>query len=187
MILNIENINKILGQYNLGNLLTQFEQLDSGFQSDNVLITTSTGKFVIKFSKDKPDNIEAAMKACEYLSLNGLIVPKLIRTRNNKLVLVHQDEVIVIQTFIEGVPYVDEDDNALNLDENLEFYGRKTGEFHKASLTMVEELGREIFRVGRSGIEYTQYIANNYMPEDEYFEEQFKQWEQIIINLPKGV
>ena len=123
------------------------------------------------------------MIVCEYLSLNGLIVPKPIRTRNNKLVLVYQDEVIVIQTFIEGAPYVDEDDNALNLDEHLEFYGRKTGEFHKASLTMVEELDREIFRVGRSGIEYTKFIAEKYMPEDEYIKEQYKQWENEINSL----
>ena len=43
MILNKENIRKILDNYDLGKINTKFEQLDSGFQSDNVLIITSTG------------------------------------------------------------------------------------------------------------------------------------------------
>lgn len=187
MKLTKESIEEILNYYDLGTIITPFEKLDSGFQSDNALIVTTTGKYVIKSFIEESDKIQIAMKVCEFLSSQELKVPKAIRTKTNKLVLEYREEVIAIQTFIEGKPKIDEEDNPINLDEYLEFYGLETGRFHKASLTMVQELGTETFRVGRSGIDYTKFMATKYMPEDDYVKEQYKKWEEEINKLPEDI
>jgi homoserine kinase type II len=104
--LSDEELREILEFYNLGQVkYSSF--LASGIQSDNYLVKTTNGKFLIKaFTETKINStsLQNILKVQEILASNGVRAPRPIKTRSGKFYIRRRGTKIAIQTFIEGKP-----------------------------------------------------------------------------------
>ncbi len=179
-ILNIkpEIIENILHQYELGEIQHPLQKLDSGFESDNQLITTDIGQFVIKaFNHKEKPRISNSMLIGEYLFQKGIKVPNSLRNKTKDLITEFNDIIFAIQSYIPGKPFIDENEDPTQLDQYLEFYGKETGKFHQATYDMVNTLGITIFLKSGSSINWLKDLAKKYMLDDDYVKNQYKIWE----------
>ncbi|MFX0113849.1 MAG: phosphotransferase [Candidatus Hodarchaeota archaeon] len=175
-------LEEILSQYNIGSLLQFQAPLESGFQSDNFHISTEQGDFVVRIFHDSEMNVRYSQTIYEYLATHGIKTPKPERTKENDLVLLFHRKIVVVQTFLEGTSYEDDDkDTIFGL---LPFFGEELGKVHTVSKNMVAELGEEKLTKAVNTITYVRNSAQKYMPKKAYIKSQYQEWEEEIKQLP---
>lgn len=182
MTLSERAIRKILEFYNIGQFLKLVKKLDSGFQSDNYQIQTSYGNYVVRILHDSVENVEYSMRIYEYLVDHMIKTPRPARTKDGTFGVSYDGSVIVVQTFIPGVDIYTPLER---VDPLLPFYGRELGRVHQVTLQMYEEIGEEELGGRRDTISYVLEANKKYMPDNEYIQHQYKDWEQEIELLPK--
>ena len=99
-----EEIVNILKRHNVGRYV-RLERSMFGYQSDNYLIRTSRGRFLLKVfygSAVSSNSFSDILKTTEYLALHGVRTPRPIRTRSRKLSIFYKGHTVSLQTFIEG-------------------------------------------------------------------------------------
>ena len=102
MMFTQEVVEEFLKEYKLGKLL-QLIKLESGFESDNVKITTERGKFVMRVIYQSPNRVFDTMKIYDILVANGIKTVKPEKTGNNTyLVDINSTESLVVQEFVDG-------------------------------------------------------------------------------------
>lgn len=106
--LNQIDIDAILNNYNITGF-KHYKKIRSGHQSDNYLITTSKGKFVIKvFYKSKINSVslESIMYVHEYLISHGIKTTCPVRNKSGNLCMNYKGVAIALQTFLEGKSHI---------------------------------------------------------------------------------
>jgi Ser/Thr protein kinase RdoA (MazF antagonist) len=182
-VLNERTIRRILERYSIGSLQKIVKQLDSGFQSDNVHIRTSSGDYVVRIIHDSEENVEFSMRVFEYLADHEIKTPRPARTQKNALTLPYDGKIIAIQSFIPGI-YVDDEDPDC-FDPLLPFYGREIGRIHQVTLKMVQEMGEDAIQGRQDTITYVKRASDMYMPDDDYVKHQYEIWTEEIQQLPE--
>ncbi|MHA1305190.1 MAG: phosphotransferase [Candidatus Heimdallarchaeaceae archaeon] len=185
----IENV--LESHYSLGELTRVDPILESAFQSDNAIIQTSVGKFVIRLLHHDFEFANSSMAVYELLAKEGLQTPKPIRTKTNELVIVDNNRVIVIQEFVEGSPLKKDQD----IFSKMDFFGREIGKFHKISKSLkLETLSAKVKRKQFYIDIIDELMANeddvlNYLPKhekNEWIIEQFDLWKKEAMEI-KGL
>jgi Ser/Thr protein kinase RdoA (MazF antagonist) len=183
MPLSEKEIYEIVDYYNLGSRVKFRRRLEDGFQSENFLILSDKGQYVVRIIFDTEKNINLSMRVYEYLARNGIKTPAPMRTKDNNQLLVYKEQYVVIQTYIEGK----DEFEAKKINKLLEFYGKNLGKLHTASLKMVQELGKEIFIREEDHIASVKNMAKKYPVNDDYINIQYKEWEKEIEKMPTDV
>ncbi|MFW9995482.1 MAG: phosphotransferase [Candidatus Odinarchaeota archaeon] len=178
-----EWVRSIIQHYNIGHTIIQVDELESGFQSDNYRVLTDKGNFVIRILHDTAENITYAMNVYNYLASHGVKTPQPQLTKQNNLVLPHEGKIIVIQTFLEGSAYY-EDENLEKVDQFLPLYGRELGRVHQVLLQMVADQGTERLSKRQDTVSYVKEAGLKYMPDIAYIDDQYKLWKEDISKLP---
>ena len=173
-------IRDILSYFDVGSLVKFKKKLEDGFQSENLLVLTDKGDYVVRIIFDTEKNIKTCMSVYEYLARNGIKTPTPMRTKENSLLLSYNGMYVVIQTFIEGT---DISDN-IKINHLLGFFGRELGKIHFVSKKMVNKLGKDIFIRDEDNITSVRNMANRYPVKDDYINMQYKEWEKEIKELP---
>ncbi|MHA1960983.1 MAG: phosphotransferase [Candidatus Thorarchaeota archaeon] len=182
--MNIEDglIRKVMEQFRIGQMHGQVKRLESGFQSDNYQVRTSTGDYVIRIIHDSTENVEYSMRVYEYLADHGIKTPRPSRTRVGKFSLSFNDKCVVVQSFLPGA---DIWEPLEKVDPLLPFYGKELGRIHQVSVQMLTELGEEKLAGRRRTISYVFEASKKYLPENEYVRQQYDIWAQEIKTIPK--
>ena len=172
---------EILSNYDIG-LIKETGFLESGFQSDNIYVSTDRGTFVLKQIKGgDPELVNNIMHVNEYLSIKGIKTAYPIRTKDNQLLIVQSDNVFSLQKFIEGDPKKREDD----IFPMLSFLGSNIGQIHQA-LAELDSHPIPSFnhRFGTDCIRSLKNLAEKYMPGDEFVQHQYASWLKEIPSVP---
>jgi len=180
MPLSENEINEIVSYYNLGSSVNFKGRLEDGFQSENFHILSDKGENVVRIIFDTEKNINLCMKVYEYLARNGIKTPAPMRTKDNSHILVYKGQYVVIQSYIEG----NDEFEPKKIKKLLEFYGKELGKLHAVSLTMVQELGKDIFIREEDHVISVRNMAKRYPLQDDYINKQYKEWEEEIENIP---
>jgi homoserine kinase type II len=179
-----EQIEEILSHYRIGRLIQFKAPLESGFQSDNFHILTDQGDFVVRIFHDSEENVRYSQIIYEYLATHGIKTPKPQRTKANDLLIPFNGKVAVIQTLLEGRDVEEQSDKAYEL---LPFYGSELGKVHAVSKNMVADLGEECLTKAVNTITYVKESAKKYMPNSAYIQNQYREWEEEILQLPANL
>jgi homoserine kinase type II len=175
-------IEEVLSNYNLGSLVSIQAVLESGYQTDNFHILTEQGDFVVRIFHDSEENVRYSQTIYEFLATHGIKTPKPERTKDNDLILLFNEKIIVIQTFLEGSDYYY--DRRDEMFEMLPFFGKELGKLHSISKNMVAELGEERLAKAANTIAYVKNLAKRYMPNNAYIQKQYQEWEDEVALLP---
>lgn len=182
VILSNRKIKNIVEYFNVGELDKVFTTVKSGFQSDNYHIRTNKGDYILRHIYDTVENVEYIMEVYDYLSGHGIKTSKPITTKEGKFSLLYKSNVIVVQTFIPGTYYESSD----KTESALSFYGNELGRIHQVFLKMVEEKGKERLSSKQwDSISYVKEASEEYLPNNEYIQQQYEVWEQEINFFPK--
>ncbi len=103
--------NRIAETFRLGSVLS-FELLPVGYEEVNALLTTSTGKYIVKiFSKDKSlKAIQSNVRALMAYSAGGIPVPKLFPFAHNSYLYKIPEEAdtyLVVMEYFDGKRFTD--------------------------------------------------------------------------------
>jgi Ser/Thr protein kinase RdoA (MazF antagonist) len=175
-------LEEILSYYNIGSLLQFQAPLESGFQSDNFHISTEQGDFVVRIFHDSETSVRYSQTIYEHLATHDIKTPKPERSKDNDLLIIFHGKIVVVQTFLEGTCYDDDDrDTIFGL---LPFFGKELGKLHTVSKNMVAQIGEEKLSKAINTITYVRNSAQKYMPKNAYIESQYQEWEEEIKQLP---
>ncbi len=97
-----EDFNKILNNYNLDKYKSH-KHLPQALGNTVYLLKTTKNKFILKiFEKSDPKFIQFQIKVMKLFENSKLPSPKIIPTKNNKSLLIYNENRIMIQEFVEG-------------------------------------------------------------------------------------
>ncbi|MBR9702376.1 phosphotransferase [Candidatus Pacearchaeota archaeon] len=92
----------ILGNYNIGKY-KKSRHIKWALGNTVYIVDTTRGKYVIKiFERAKLDYIKYQIKIMNFLNLKKVPIPKLIKTKKNRFLLIRNDKRMLIQRFVEG-------------------------------------------------------------------------------------
>lgn len=178
LFLEKEDIDTILSNYEIGQF-GYFKQIRSGHQSDNYLITTSNGKFVIKVfyeSKVNPNSFLDVMRVSEYLALHKIKTTRPIRTKSGSLTLDYKRKTIGLQTFLEGKSHIAKPSNKL-----FGLYGSELG---KAD-NVLRNLKLESIKKFEGGpVKFVSKIESKHRLTDPYLCSQFALLKKEFSEIP---
>ena len=136
----------IYKNYDLGEVIA-ITTLESGHESDNLLIETTKGKVVLKFFSKEIEDLEESIILQDLLYAKGVKLPQPIKTKDNDLAVKHgSSKVIAIQSFITGeaITFRDNEEKMFSL---MNWFGKHLGEFHYLSkLITKKEISSKIKR-----------------------------------------
>lgn len=93
---------KNLIETNFGIEISNFTLLDSHFGTDIFLVETKSDRFMVKKLPDYMSGAKNEGKVTDYLSMNGIKVPRLLKLQNWECNLAIDDLQFTVQEFIEG-------------------------------------------------------------------------------------
>ena len=149
-----------LKHYNLGKI-NSITSLESGFQSDNVKVTTETGIYVIKLLHQSAESAHDNMVVHEILTSYGVKTAKPIRTISNDFaVSLSSNRSLAVQSFIPGEPVFRE--NKEQMYRRMSWYGEQIGIFHRISNNIpLESLEQRIKNRKYFDVDAVKYIINS--------------------------
>ncbi|NHJ05250.1 MAG: hypothetical protein EAX90_10520 [Candidatus Heimdallarchaeota archaeon] len=160
MILENAFVEDIINQnYDLGELIS-INSLESGHESDNVMIETLKGKFVFKCFSQEAENIRESFILQDLLFTKGVKLPQPIKTNNNDFVaILDSNKTIAIQSFVPGKPVALRDKQPKKMLSLMGWFGKYLGEFHYLSKSITKEeikkkIKRESFFNQASGLKW---------------------------------
>lgn len=155
-------LERISKHYSLGKL-KQFKKLPQGFHSDNLLIESKKGKFVLKkLHEGNERDVKYILKIYEFLDLNGIKTAKPIKTIKNKLYIKFDGGYIALQKYVDG--------KSLRASKSsLIKYGSALGKTQKVLSTFTLK-GRSDFTC----LKVLKKLAKDYMPQDKYVKGQYE-------------
>jgi len=183
MALDESTIRHVLEHFDVGKFQRIIRPLESGFSSDNYLIQTSQGEFVIRILHESVDRIDFGMRVHEYLADNGIKTPRPARTKEGRLTYLQDDQLFVIQSFIRGEDIYEPLEA---VDPLLPFYGRKLGEIHSILLKMPEDMYADRVKNWVKPFSWVRESSKKYMPDDEYVKNQYEIWLREIDQVTKA-
>ncbi len=162
--------------YNLGEI-TYVTDLESGHESDNVKVTTSTGDYVLKLLFHELDIIEDKMNLSEILSSFGVKIPIPIRTKTNGWVVNYdENNLLVVHTFIPGESIYRDDKEEMY--SNMKWFGKQFGIFHYNSKKIPLEIIQQRVK--------NKKLYELSLPPGEWIGEQYNNSETILPEHEKN-
>ncbi len=93
---------RILENYNIGRYRSH-KHIWWALENTVYIIKTSKGRFILKiFERSDLDFIRYQVRIIDFLQNKKLPIPKIIKTKSDKNLLVYKNKKILIQKFIEG-------------------------------------------------------------------------------------
>ena len=186
IILNQIDIDAILNNYNLIGF-KHYKKIRSGHQSDNYLITTSKGKFVIKVfyeSKINSVSLESIMYVHEYLTSHGIKTTCPVRNKSGNLSMKYKGVTIALQTFLEGKSHISRPTSRL-----FALYGKELGMVDNALRNLKL---KSIKKFDGGPVKFVSKIESKHRLTDLYLSNQFlllkKEFSRIPVkNLTKSI
>ncbi|MBU0612932.1 homoserine kinase [Patescibacteria group bacterium] len=101
--INKRKINSFLTNYEIGSLVS-IEHIKKGFANRVFYLKTTKGEYILKIVvRNNPNNrFKYELELLEHLKGKGLPIPEIVKARNNKLFLRHQDHATFIYKYLPG-------------------------------------------------------------------------------------
>ncbi len=178
MTLNYKDIDIVLNNYDIGGF-KNFKKIRSGHQSDNYLITTSKGKFVVKVfyeSEVDSNSLSDILFVHEYLAKHGIKTTRPLRTKLGNLYTEYKDRTIALQTFLEGESHTHRPTKHL-----FSLYGEELG---KADYVLRSLKLKSLTKFEGGPMKFISKIESKHPLTDKYLGSQFALLKEEFNNIP---